>query len=139
VAAVLLDTCAVIVMMNRRGMRDGARKAIIEAGLGDGIFVSPVTAWEIGLLARRRRPGGLEFLPDVQTWVARVLAAPGFRTAPFTFEIALASSSLPEPFHEDPADRLLVTTARVLQIPLVTSDRRILAYGDAGYVQAVRF
>ncbi len=134
---VLLDTCAVIFMMTERRMRRTAHAAIVEAGLGDGIFVSPVTAWEIGLLARRRRPGTPEFLPDPATWMARVLASPGIRQSPVTVEIALGSSTLPDPFHDDPADRLLVTTARHMGIPIVTSDRRILAYADAGHLQAV--
>jgi PIN domain nuclease of toxin-antitoxin system len=137
VSAILLDTCAVIMMMGSRVMRAGAHRAIVEAGVGDGIFVSPVTAWEIGLLARRPRPGRVEFRPDVQTWLAKVLASPGIRQAPLTFEIALASSSLPESFHDDPADWLLVATARDLGIPIVTSDRRILAYGTAGHLRIV--
>ncbi len=118
-------------------MRAEAHRTIVAAGVSDGIFISPVTAWEIGLLALRPRPGRAEFRPDVQTWMAKVLASPGVRQAPFTFQIALASSSLPEPFHDDPADRLLVATARDLGIPIVTSDRRILAYGGAGHVRVM--
>ena len=136
-AAVLLDTCAAIDVMNDRPMRTAAREAIIEAGLDGGIFVSPVTAWEIGLLARRPRPGAVEFLPDPRTWMQRLLSGAAVRPAPFTWDIALESSSLPDPFHDDPADRLLVATARHLMLALVTSDRRILAYGAAGHVQVV--
>jgi PIN domain nuclease of toxin-antitoxin system len=123
-SGVLLDTCAVIMMVAQNRMRAEARQSIIEAGLGDGILISPVTAWEVGLLARRQRPGARTFLPDVQTWISRVMAKPGIRPAAFSFEIALASSTLPDPFHDDPADRLLVTTARFLHLPIVTCDRR---------------
>jgi PIN domain nuclease of toxin-antitoxin system len=135
--AVLLDTCAAISLMNRRSMTERSKAAIRDASVADGVFVSPITAWEIGLLARRRRPGGIEFLPDAASWMARLLSGPAIRQAPFTFEIALGSSTLPDPFHDDPADRLLVTTARHMGLPIVTSDRRILAYADAGHLQAV--
>jgi PIN domain nuclease of toxin-antitoxin system len=134
--SVLLDTCAVIVMMGG-DMQHSAREAVIEAGLSEGIFVSPVTAWEVGLLARRRRRGRVEFRPDAAAWMARVLSSAGVCQAPFNFDIALASSALPDPFHEDPADRMLVATARYLGMPIVTSDRRILAYAQAGHVAAV--
>jgi PIN domain nuclease of toxin-antitoxin system len=136
-AGVLLDTCAVIMIVAQNRMRAEARQSIIEAGLGDGIFISPVTGWELGLLARRHRPGAPTFLPDVKTWMSRVLAKPGIRPTSFSFDIALASSSLPDPFLDDPADRLLVTTARFLHVPIVTCDRRILAYALAGHVIAV--
>jgi PIN domain nuclease of toxin-antitoxin system len=135
--AVLLDTCAAISLMNHRPMLEAGKAAIRDASEVDGVFVSPVTAWEIGLLARSGRRRSVAFLPDPAQWMARLLAGPSIRQAPLTFEIALASSSLPEPFHDDPADRLLVATARDLGMPIVTSDRRILAYGSAGYVCVV--
>ena len=137
VEAVLLDTCAAISLMNRRPMRPEAQAAMRAASVADGLFISPVTAWEVGLLSRPGRRGSVEFLPDAKVWIERLLDGPSIRPAPFTFSIALESSTLPEPFHDDPADRLLVATARHMLVPLVTSDRRILAYGAAGHVQVV--
>ena len=52
---------------------------------------------------------------------------------------ALAAYELPEPFHKDPADRLIVAMARLLQAPVVTVDRRILAYGQQGHVQVLAY
>lgn len=135
--AVLLDTCAAISLMNRRPMHERGKAAIRDASVADGVFVSPITAWEVGLLSRSGRTRPVAFLPDPAQWMARLLGGPSIRQAPLTFEIALASSNLPEPFHDDPADRLLVATARSLRIPMVTSDRRILAYGDAGHLPVV--
>lgn len=135
--AVLLDTCAAISLVNRRPMREEAQAAMRAASVGDGIFVSPVTAWEIGLLSRPGRGQSVEFRPDARAWMQRLLDGPSIRSAPFTFDIALESSTLPEPFHADPADRLLVATARHMYLPFVTSDRRIIAYGAAGHVNVV--
>ena len=113
----------------------GVIEMITEAGRRDGVFVSPVSAWEIGLLSRRRDPP--RFQPDPKTWFAAILSAPAIRTAPFTAEIAIESSLLPQPIHKDPADRLLIATARFLKVPLVTRDRHILAYAEAGHVDAI--
>lgn len=136
--AVLLDTCAVIWMANGSPMASGALAAIVEAGLADGIFISPVSAWEVGLLARPTQAQPVRFMPDPKVWFARVMAGPGIRPAPFTAEVALDSSSLPGTPHGDPADRLIIATARHLGMPIVTRDARIEAYARDGHVQVIR-
>jgi len=65
------------------------------------------------------------------------MVSPGVRLAPLTPEIAIESSFLPPPLHTDPADRLLIATARALQMPIVTRDSRILNYARAGFVEAI--
>jgi PIN domain nuclease of toxin-antitoxin system len=70
---------------------------------------------------------------------ARALREPGFKESPITSEIALAAYELPEPFHKDPADRLIVATARRLDAPIVTVDRRILGYSRLGYVATIAY
>jgi PIN domain nuclease of toxin-antitoxin system len=88
-------------------------------------LVSSVSAWEIGTLVRKRR---LSLAPDPLSWIRRFLLQPGVRAVELTMEAAALSASLPEPFHGDPADRLLVATARDLGAALATRDERILAY-----------
>src|SRR5439155_10856228 len=122
-----------IYLANGDTMADPAVEAIVEAGRADGLYVSPVTAWEIGLLSRPGRPNTVHFLPDPKTWFARVLAAPTVRQAAFTPDIAIGSAHLP--FHGDPADRLLIATARHLGMPIVTRDWQIAAYAEAGHIQ----
>ncbi len=65
------------------------------------------------------------------------MAAPGVRIATFTPAIALAVSSLPGILHSDPADRMLISTARHLDVPIVTSDRKIIDYGAQGLVKVL--
>ena len=130
----LLDTCACIYLANGEPMTDAALDAIAAA---EALLVSPISAWEIGLASRRKRSGVAIFLPDAQSWFDRLLAAPTIRLAPFDGRIAIAFSYLPEPLHGDPADRLLIATARSLAIPLVTRDRLILDYAAHGHVGAV--
>jgi hypothetical protein len=80
--AVLLDTCAVIWLANGSAMAEVAVAAIVQAGLAEGVFVSPVSAWEVGLLARLSQARPVRFLPDPKAWFARVMAGPGIRPAP---------------------------------------------------------
>jgi PIN domain nuclease of toxin-antitoxin system len=138
-ARVLLDTCAVIWLANGDPLAPRALAAIVAAGLGDGVYVSPVSAWEIGMLSRPRpgREPGPQFLPDPKTWFSRVMAGPGIRPAALTAEIAVDASYLPGELHGDPGDRLLIATARHLGMPIVTRDRRIVEYAEAGWVRVI--
>ncbi len=139
-AAVLLDTCAVIWLANGDTLRHQAADTIVAAGLAGGIFISPVSAWEVGLLTRPGAPGTAvpQFLPDPKAWFSAVMAGPGIKPAAFTPDIAIDASHLPGNPHGDRADRLIIATARQLAIPIVTRDVRILAYARRGYVTAIR-
>ncbi len=83
---------------------------------------------------RGGRPA-LRFVPDPKTWFARVMAAPTVRLAALTAGIAVDASFLPGRLHGDPADRLLIATARHLGVPIVTRDAKIKAYAEQGFVE----
>lgn len=137
--AVLLDTCAIIWLANGDPLAQEALAAISHAALAEGVFVSPASAWEVGLLSRVRGGNGpaLSFLPDPQSWFARFMAGPGIKQAPLLPEIAIASSHLPDPLHGDPADRFVIATARHHQIPIVTRDSKIIEYATQGHVNVI--
>ncbi len=132
----LLDTCAAIWLGNREPIEPAALARIRETAAGARVFVSPVSAWEIGLLAHRKRDP-MTFLPDPVVWFGTLMAGPGIKPAPFDARIAIASTCLPDWSLRDPADRWLVATARALRMPIVTRDRIILDYAAAGHVQAL--
>ena len=129
----LLDTHTALWLDSGVRMRPDAVQAIEIAAASGNAVLSSVTAWEIGLLLRK---GRLTLDVDAPVWLERFLALPGIRLVPLSATAALASSFLPEPFHGDPADRMLVATARELGAALVTRDARILAYAEAGHVHA---
>ena len=133
---VLLDTCAAIWLFEQQPLSQVSLLAIRTAAGSSGVFVSSVSAWEVGLLARRRQRA-LSFQPSAQVWFDDLLALPGVRLIPLTHRAAIAASSLPGLFHRDPADCLLIATARELGVPLVTRDRRILDYAGQGHVDAI--
>jgi PIN domain nuclease of toxin-antitoxin system len=132
----LLDTCALIWMVLEEPFAATALVAIERAAAVGAALVSPVSAWEVGLLATRRRQS-LSFRPDPVTWFDRLLSRPGIRPIPLPHRVAVQAALLPGALHGDPADRLLIATARELDVPIVTRDQRILDYAAQGHVQAI--
>jgi PIN domain nuclease of toxin-antitoxin system len=130
----LLDTHAVLWLDNGDPLSAAAHDAIRTAAPAGGVLVSPVSAWEIGLLVSK---GRLALDLEPVAWFQRFLRVAGIRLTPFTIEIAAGCSFLPRLFHGDPADRMLVATARECDVPLVTRDRRILDYGASGVVKTI--
>ncbi len=65
------------------------------------------------------------------------MAGPGIKEAPLNPAVAIDACYLPGDFHADPTDRLIVAAARHLGMPIVTRDRKIIAYAEAGHVQVI--
>src|SRR3954447_20177943 len=131
----LLDTHAVIWLFEDMSLAPTAMSAIEAAYRGDTpLLVSPITAWEIGQLISVDR---ISLSATPHRWFARVLATPGMQLAEMSPDILIASSLLPGKPPRDPADRILLATARELGATLMTRDRAILAYGESGQVSTL--
>ena len=102
-----------------------AQIGVIQAHEADTIGISAISCWEIAKLVEY---GRLELPCSVDEWFEQALRYPGIRILELTPEIAVESTRLPGKFHSDPADQIIAATARVYDCPLVTSDRKILAY-----------
>jgi PIN domain nuclease of toxin-antitoxin system len=132
---VLLDTCAAIWLMNGDPMSDGSRSAITEAQqLNLGVFVSPISAWEIGILVARNRVQ-LSLNPEI--WFDALLALPGMRQAAMPPGILIGSSFLPDSPLRDPADRIIAATVRAYGYALITRDGALSAYAQAGHINVI--
>jgi PIN domain nuclease of toxin-antitoxin system len=127
----LLDTHTLVWLMfgdSKLGRK--AREAIRHACSEDRAVVSAITLWEIGVLVSKKR---IDLYRDVLDWVRDALALPGMRLIPLEPEIAVASTRLPWEMHADPADRILVATARHLGATLVTADKALLEFAKQGH------
>lgn len=131
----LLDTCALIWSADTTGAPARLREILARAWREDeALAVSPISAWEIGnLAASRRGTFGLSPLGWFQAAVSRA----NLRLVELTAPILVASTALPELDHRDPADRILIASARELGYRIVTRDRVILKYADRGHVMAL--
>lgn len=97
--------------------------AIHEAGqAAEPLLVSDITLWEIATLFEL---GRIRLTIPLRDWLERATAPPLVRSCPITPAVAAEVASLPRSFHRDPADRIIVSTARVYGARLVTADRRI--------------
>ncbi|MEZ5890343.1 MAG: type II toxin-antitoxin system VapC family toxin [Xanthobacteraceae bacterium] len=132
----LLDTCAVIwVSSDEAEIAAEALDALGRAQeVGESIYVSPISAWELGLLVAR---GRLSLLMSPERWFERLLQAPGIGLADMPPEVLIASSFLPGEPPRDPADRIIAATAREFGYTLVTRDKPLLAYASQGHVRAI--
>ncbi|MCV3764658.1 type II toxin-antitoxin system VapC family toxin [Rhizobium sp. TRM95796] len=131
----LLDTCAVIWMSRHEDVSKEAMNAINYAEQdGTKVLVSPVTAWEMGMLLARRR---ITETKTAQEWYRGFMETAGFDEAPVTADIFMASCELPHLSHKDPIDRILIATAREHDLTIITRDQAILAYGAAGHVRVL--
>jgi PIN domain nuclease of toxin-antitoxin system len=131
----LLDTHVLIwAVLNDRHLGRHAAKAINAASRHNRLAVSAITPWEIGLLESKKR---ICLQKDVLVWIREALAKPGMSLVGLEPEIAVTSSRLPFEMHSDPADRILVATARHLGATLVTADRSLLDAAKKGYFPAM--
>jgi PIN domain nuclease of toxin-antitoxin system len=132
---VLLDTCAAIWLMNGDPISTESRAAVTAAQIENrGIFVSPMTAWEIATLAAKNR---LQLTLSPEAWFNNLLALPGVRLASMPPSVLMASASLPGTPPNDPVDRIVAATSRAFGFLLMTRNGELMRYARAGHVQAV--
>jgi len=124
VKPILLDTHVWIWLSigNLSYLSAKARKSITG---GRPKWISAISCWELAKLAERQRLG---FTIPTLTWMRRSLNENNIRIADLTPEIAVESTDL-KGFHRYPADQIIVATSRVLGMPLVTADQRIIRFG----------
>ncbi len=101
------------------------QKDTIEEARAKGIGICTISLLEIARLVQR---GRIVLPKPTQEWFDMALTQEGIMLISITAEIAIGSVTLPDTFHKDPADRLIVATARAYDCPLVTADKEILAY-----------
>jgi PIN domain nuclease of toxin-antitoxin system len=122
---IVLDTHIWVWWVNGSAELSARKSQILESRQADGLGVSIISCWEIAKLVEKRR---LALAMPVGQWIDQALAYPGICLLPLDPKIAVASTQLPQPFHNDPADQIIAATAREIDCPLATDDARILAY-----------
>jgi PIN domain nuclease of toxin-antitoxin system len=123
---IVLDTHALVWWVTGDATLSKSAKVAIEFEQISGeIIISAMSAWEIAMLVEHDR---LVLSMDVDNWISTVADIDAVRFMPIDVEIAMKSVVLPGEFHKDPADRMIVATARKLAAPLVTKDDKIRGY-----------
>ena len=131
----LLDTCALIFLANNNLKTDVARVALRTAHeAGEPVYISPISAWEIGLLVSL---GRLNLSLSPLNWFNSVKRKAGLTLTDLPPEILVTASFLPDAPCRDPADRIITATAREYGFTLVTRDTKLLAYAGKGHIRAL--
>lgn len=123
---ILLDTHIWVWLADESDRLTEEHRQIIEHHRDSGLGVSVISCWEVAKLVEY---GRLKLACPVDDWIEAALSLPGIRLLELTPRIAVASTQLPGEFHRDPADQIIVATARVYDLGLLTLDERILRYG----------
>jgi PIN domain nuclease of toxin-antitoxin system len=126
----LLDTCALLWLANGEEMTPESRVEVASRNL----HVSPISAWEIANLVRKKR---LAITVPVARWFRHAADKMPAAMPQLTVEVLSHSCELPGHPPDDPADRIIIATAREQDMTIVTRDRQILGYSAAGHVRAM--
>jgi PIN domain nuclease of toxin-antitoxin system len=132
----LLDTHIWIWLLNgnEEQFKPDLLTTLQQAASSEMLRISAISLWEVAMLESKGRIHiGMECL----NWLNEALAAPGISLVPLNAEIAACSCSLPGDFHGDPADRIIVATAKIIGAQLVTKDAQIVHYGRQGYLSVI--
>ena len=124
---IVIDTHVLVWWVSESGTLSTAAKRALKNATKSGseVLISSISAWEIAMLVEK---GRLVLSMDVERWLDGVAQIDGVRFVPVDNEIGIKSAVLPGTFHKDPADRMIVATARKLAVPLVTADEKIIRY-----------
>ena len=119
----LLDTCALIWLgMGGGDLSADAKRRITVAS---SLYYSSISVWEI---ARLQKEGKIVIPVDAEEFFADLAELYGLSAIPPNDEIMLRAANLPD-FHKDPADRIIIATALIGGMPIVTGDNKFSQYG----------
>ena len=103
---------------------------ILKASADTPLYLADISLWEIATLQSLKRIN----IPSLESWLLQVSSPPLIERVRITPAIAAEVAALPDSFHRDPGDRLIVATAKVLGATLLTQDQKII---DAGIVPTI--
>ena len=122
---IVLDTHVWVWWVHGDSRLPQAHSAILQQHERTGLGISAISCWEVAKLVEK---GRLTLPRAIDQWMRLALAYPGITLLPLEPEIAVESTRLPRPFHSDPADQIIVATARIHACPIVTIDKKISHY-----------
>ena len=133
---ILLDTHVWIWFMkgDKTQLKPSAIKLIENALLERTAYLASISVWELGMLYQKNR---IKMNEPLSVWVERCCAKAGFNTINLENDVAIESTQLPAEFHGDPADRMLIATARQHGLTLITRDKLMQKYGKQGHLQVL--
>ena len=128
----LLDTHILIWWLNDSNRLSPVQQEVVASASAESpLLVSDISLWEVAML---HSLGRIRLAIPLRAWLDKAVAPPLVRRQGISPAIAAELATLPDSFQRDPADRILVATARIFGATLLTQDRRIV---DAALVNTL--
>jgi PIN domain nuclease of toxin-antitoxin system len=121
----LLDTHAWIWLMEGAADIPAKTAQLLKLPEHVPLGISAISPWEI---AKKSSIGKIKLSMPLREWIVASTSSSGIRIYPLTPEVSVESNSLPGEFHNDPANQIIVATARIFDLTLITCDKNILNY-----------
>jgi len=135
-AGILLDTHVWVWLINGSDELNDKTIKLLDGAAQEGkLFVPEIAVWELATLAAKKR---LSLSAPVKNWVQEALQKPGIELVPLSWEISIESTMLPGVLHADPADRIIIATARIKNYSLITRDEKIIKYSQQGHLVVLK-
>jgi PIN domain nuclease of toxin-antitoxin system len=99
--------------------------AMIRGAKTDERFIASISIWEFAMMVAKKR---IDLKSSPARWLSQAIDISGITLIDLSPDIAVDACNLPGSFHKDPADRIIVASARVHNLDLLTRDRKILTY-----------
>lgn len=121
----LIDTCVWLRLVDSPETLSTAARDVLSVAFMYPVGLATISIWEV---ARKESLGKLSLSKSSKEWLREASSLSGIDLLDLTHGIAWESCHLPEPFHRDPADQIIVATSRLLNLTLVTTDKKIIDY-----------
>ncbi len=129
---ILLDTHVLLYWIGKSPKLSSAQREVLESATPETpLYISEITFWEIATLRSLKR---IAVQGDFRSWLGEITAPPLVERLNISPAVTAEVAALPDSFHRDPGDRVIVASARVHGATLLTQDRRII---DAGLVRTL--
>ncbi len=131
----LLDTHVWIWLMEGVSALSSKHQKLINDSAQHGqVCIAAISMWEVSMLAMKEQ---IILEKPILAWIQEAINLPGIEVKALSPEIAAESCQLPDGFHGDPADRLIIATARLHSLTLLTHDEKIMNYAKKQYISVV--
>ncbi len=131
-SGILLDTCAIIWIANGDNLKNSANDIIEAAQDANECYISPISAWEIAHLVNKKK---INLSMPTQDWFNSICDIDGINLADLSPKILMSSVEIDNSIHQDPADRIIIATARALNLTLISRDGLIKKYSKQGFLK----
>ena len=123
---IVIDTHVLVWWINQSdNLSPKAQKCIQNEIKTSAILVSSISVWEICMLVNR---GKIKLSMDISDWITKIEQHSFIKFIPVDNDIAAKSVNLPNPLHQDPADRIIIATTMIHNATLITKDKLIRGY-----------